>query len=360
MKCCINCFSHEWVQEFVRDCGKEVGDCDYCGLKQVEVIDVDRLFDPFSNLMSLYVPQSQACLIDGLSPEGEALLYSIQSDYGVFNDDLLSSDAAARLLEDIMQSGWDDDSGEPPVNAHDLYVRTTDEWGHTTMAEEWLAYCDAVKENPWRRPRLHPLFDEELSRLEAKVQQGTLLYRSRLGFMPVDGRHEPYAGACIGAPPPNKARPGRANKQREVVLYVADQEKTAVAEVRPARGNLVSVVEICTVQDLRLIDLHAPIRPSNPFVDEVPAYELEIEHLLRGFAEELATPLLHTDDYREYRPSQRLADLIRKRGYDGIRYPSAMNPGGSNVVIFDPKMAEIGSSRLIEVSDINIVYNTHH
>ncbi|UUZ78500.1 RES family NAD+ phosphorylase [Polaromonas sp. P1(28)-13] len=329
------------------------------GRKQVEVIDVDRLFVPFSNLMSLYVPQSQAFLIDGLSPDGEPLLESIQCDYEVFDDDLLSSGGATRLLEDIMQSGWDDDSGKLPVNAHDLYVRTSDQWGHTTMAEEWLDYCDAVKEHPRRKPHLHRLFDEELNRLKAEVQRGTMLYRSRLGFKSVDGRHEPYTGACIGAPPPNKAKPGRANKQREVVLYVADQEETAVAEVRPARGNLVSVAEIRTVQDLRLIDLHAPMRPSNPFVDEVPAYELEMEHLLTGFAEELATPLRRTDDYREYRPSQTLAHLIRKRGYDGIRYPSAMSPGGSNVVIFDPKMTETGSSRLIEVSDINIVYNAH-
>jgi hypothetical protein len=36
-----------------------------------------------------------------------------------------------------------------------------------------------------------------------------------------------------------------------------------------------------------------------------------------------------------YIPCQRLADYVHENRYDGIRYPSALNPGGSNIVFFD-------------------------
>lgn len=52
---------------------------------------------------------------------------------------------------------------------------------------------------------------------------------------------ESYQGVDIADPPATKASAGRANRKGQVVLYCADQEETAIAEVRPARGNVVSL-----------------------------------------------------------------------------------------------------------------------
>lgn len=233
-KCCPNCFSHKWVREYVRDRSDSIGTCDYCGTSGVEVIDIDVLYEPFRNLMQLYAPSDDA--------NGETLIDTIQWDYEVFEDGLYCSDGAAGLLEDILASGWDDDSGESPVRACELYRRS---WAGPTMLEEWNDYCADVKEHPDKKPDLPALFDEELGRQEAEVRQGTILYRARLGFNKTEGAIEPYAGAEIGPPPSGKAKPGRANRSGEVVLYIADQEETSIAEVRPARGLLVSVAEVC-------------------------------------------------------------------------------------------------------------------
>lgn len=357
MKCCVDCFAHEWLREFIRDSSDDMGDCDYCKSTDVRVITVDDLYEPFRNLMQLYIPKGEAFLVPDLSPDGEPLLDLIQGDYDVFGDDLVSSNAAARLLEDVMHSGWDDDSGENLVNAHGLYVRYSDEWGQTTRAEQWEDYCAEVKEHPRRRPRLHPLFSEELGRQEVEVPRGTVFFRSRLGFERADDEAQPYTGEKIGAPPRSKAKPGRVNKRGEVVLYVAEEEETAIAEARPARGNLVSVAELQAIRALRLVDLHSPVRRSNPFTDEQPEYELELERLLWAFAEELARPLRRTDDHREYRPCQMLAYRIREYGFDGIRYPSAMNPAGSNIVLYDPRLVKVLASRLVEIESVKVAYN---
>jgi hypothetical protein len=53
-----------------------------------------------------------------------------------------------------------------------------------------------------------------------------------------------------------------------------------------------------------------------------------------------------------------LAQRSRASGYDGIRYPSAMNPGGSNVVLFDPSLAEIGASKLVQIEGVKVTYST--
>jgi cobalt-zinc-cadmium resistance protein CzcA len=57
------------------------------------------------------------------------------------------------------------------------------------------------------------------------------------------GSPRPFQGEEIGAPPRERAKPGRANREGDVVLYVADQQSTAVAEQRPWRGLHVSVAD---------------------------------------------------------------------------------------------------------------------
>src|SRR5208282_1300756 len=124
LKCCANCFSNEWLRGYVHENSRSKGSCDYCGHKRVEIIPVDDLYDLFENLMNLYVPSND--------PSGELVIFLIQCDYDVFEDALYTSGRAAPLLKDMMQSGWDDDAGEPPFDVHELYYRR-----ESNMAAEW-------------------------------------------------------------------------------------------------------------------------------------------------------------------------------------------------------------------------------
>src|SRR5262245_57659995 len=108
MKCCAACFSHETLRELVSENSEDVADCDYCGSKGVQVINASAFHEYFRNLMQLYVRKLDALCVPGISPSGTPLLYLIQDDYEVFSDRLWAADAAGRLLEDFMKSGWDD------------------------------------------------------------------------------------------------------------------------------------------------------------------------------------------------------------------------------------------------------------
>lgn len=353
MKCCAGCFSHPWLRDLVNDEGVPGKSCDYCDAKDTKVLDIYQLCDPFRNLMSVYVPADEAMLVEDLSPEGEPLIDLIQEDYEVFSDDLICNAQAERLLNDILRLDWDDDSGDAYPDAGELYVRRGDQWGRTRMAEEWAEYCANIKDHSHCKYDFGPSFAEELERLTKTLNVKDQFFRARLGY---EHKYEPYKGAAIGAPPKNRAKPGRGNKGGEVVLYVADEAETAVAEVRPARGNLVSLATLSAKRQLRIVDLTSLPRTANPFVDEAPEYEQELEALLAAFAEELARPLQRSDDCREYRPSQMLIHRIREAGYDGVRYPSAMSLGGKNLVLFDPMAAEVGPSQLFKVHDLHVKF----
>ena len=74
---------------------------------------------------------------------------------------------------------------------------------------------------------------------------------------------------------------------------------------------------------------------------------------------EFATPLRHTDDTHEYRPTQFFAEWARDHGYDGLRYGSAMSDGGRNIVVFDRGAIAIRSVRLVRIDAVEVAYSDY-
>jgi hypothetical protein len=72
----------------------------------------------------------------------------------------------------------------------------------------------------------------------------------------------------------------------------------------------------------------------------------------------MSRPLERDDDKTHYVPCQKLADFIRGSAYDGIRYPSALSPEGTNVVVFDPGAADVTGSKLAKITEVTFEYET--
>lgn len=356
---CLACFDYDWLKDYVKKNASEKGTCPSCQSRQQPLIPVAALYKPFHNLISSYK------IAEGPPLEyGTPIVDLIQNDWEVFSECLIERGGTDALLESILHSGWDDDDGEPLLNASDLYVAHHRSWSHDTLDDIWKKFAECVKEYPLRKLEFHDkefhdfLINEDLlGRRTVSEPVGTVYYRARPGFVKTnDGWLEPYSGAEIGAPPPERAKAGRANPDGQVVMYCADQEATAVAEIRPIRGEYISVAEVRANRELKILDLATEPEWPNPFTDEAVNYEVEFAALLAAFAEELEKPLRYRDDPSEYIPSQKLADLVEQAGVDGIRYPSAMATGGTNIVLFDPNAPNIGLSRLVEVTDANVSY----
>jgi hypothetical protein len=164
---------------------------------------------------------------------GSPLLDLIEEDWSVFSERLVEGRGASDLLEDIVNIDWDDDSGESPVNRHELYTRHGP-WFHTSLEEHWAEFRARVRGKPELKPDFHELFGEDITRTQTEVKQGTILYRARPDFA-VDGNGKtvPFDGSEIGAPPTDKALPSRASPEGKRVLYCADNPRIAIAEIRP-------------------------------------------------------------------------------------------------------------------------------
>jgi RES domain-containing protein len=342
--CCVSCFHHPFIRNLIRAESRETGECDYCGSSRRRLIPIAALADHFHTLVNMYEQ----------SDDGDTIISLVQDGWHVFSDKLHESGESRKLLEDILNSDWDDDSGEFPVNAFDTYrSRET-----LPEVESWEAFCDEVKADPDAEPEFSEYFDEELGVAAKTLPAGTILYRARPGWNEDDqGRRLPFRGVDIGAPPPAKATAGRANRAGRAVLYCAESEMTAVAEVRPARGYWVSTCQLRTLRELRVLDLVDGIPCLHPFSDDTLAWSVQFTDLLQSFAEALSTPLARNDDITDYLPSQELCEDAERLKYDGVRYPSAMEDDGVNIVLFDPTVAEILESNLVEVTSIKIGYH---
>ena len=83
---------------------------------------------------------------------------------------------------------------------------------------------------------------------------------------------------------------------------------------------------------------------------------MEFTELLAAFGWALSKPLERGDDLAEYIPSQRLSEYVENQHFGGIRFPSAMEPDGTNIVLFDPTAVEILDSKLVQVTRSEIEY----
>jgi hypothetical protein len=333
----------------VKEHSDGVGDCEFCEAQDVPVIDTVNMANPFHNLLAMYV-------VADSYESGETLLNLVQWEWDVFAEDL-SEDMQAALLEDIVNSDWDDDDGVPTLDVRELYMSKSSGWLHQTHTDNWAQFCYEVRDDPSAAIPFDEFIAEELGESEERLSAGMALYRARLGFETDDNEERvPWSGNDIGAPPPEKASVGRANAEGQVVLYVADQEKTAISEVRPALGFYVSVGTLKLKRDCRVLDLTKDLPELNPFIRESLGWHVEIRSLLDSLGEDMSRPLERADDKKLYVPCQRLADYIRRNYYDGIRYPSALNPGGSSIVFFDPEIAEVVNAKLVKITEVKVEY----
>jgi RES domain-containing protein len=345
-KCCKDCFDDAWLRQQVERLARETGPCGYCGLENGDLVEVSELSGHFENLLTLYAPSN--------SPRGDPLYYLLQDHWGIFNEQLFESGGAATLIEDIMLGCWDDDNGEPPVDANELYIQKGSDFDYIERFEEFL---QNAKETEKVDPDFPEVLREDIWRFEEIIAADTILYRARVGYQCEQaGVKVPWAGPDIGANPTGP--PSRANRTGKVVLYCADRQATAISEVRPARGRLVSVCELGLRKDLRVLDLRRGLKALNPFLveDGLLPYWLELEDLLDRIAWALSKPLERDDSPSDYRPSQNLSEFAEDLGFEGIHYPSAMDEQGTNLVIFDPAKCVIRQSQLVKITALTIEF----
>lgn len=157
-------------------------------------------------------------------------------------------------------------------------------------------------------------------------------------------------------PLPYSASDGRANPRGIPCLYMADDRHTAIAEVRPWIGSLVSVAIMRTLKDQRLVDVREDNTRTPIYLEGEPSPEKREaavwSHVARAFRE----PVLREDNRAGYAPTQIIAEAFRSEGYDGIAYGSAFGKGQVNIVLFDIGAAELQACELHEIRNVQMTH----
>lgn len=157
-------------------------------------------------------------------------------------------------------------------------------------------------------------------------------------------------GDC-DAPPKVYAKAGRANSVGISFLYAATDKKTAIMEMRPQIGQCFNICEIEICKDIRIFDFTytAEKLKENEYVKSGDLYAISKEFSHPNYG--------NVDDYF---PTQYLCEYLREKGFDGIRYKSAVSPEGINVIVFgtdkDDRAYKIVESRVYSVKSMDIQY----
>jgi RES domain-containing protein len=279
------------------------------------------------------------------------------SEWEIFPEDE-SQGRQNAILDGIM--GWDPRDGDQ--SASEDWQRESDRWFVNPLHERWPWFADHLKRS--RRHIIDPDPTGEIVRPETWVPElieeassirqittHTRLFRGRLGSVTTahDGR-APLPADQMGAPPARLARAGRANPEGIAFLYCALDAKTAIVETGRFPGAVVSLRPLRAKKTLRLADLRGRASALEPLGTPNLREEIHNRTLLGSLGDALGQPIHPEDSSVEYIPTQYLAEVILAAGYDGICFPSALNPKGANVVIFNPTDVRVSrSGRLFEL-----------
>lgn len=362
MLCCVNCFNdkHTFLIEFIKKNGKAKGSCDYCGKKKTTVIDPSKLRLLFEPILELYRPLETG---ENVLPDenwlvvGDPLATLLDQEFLVFSEDAL--DRSGELVEAIFNGNQSrfDTTGNGSIFAPDELWRSREEsFIERPSVDQWEAFSYHLRYERRFIPDLkNDFFDDMmnpqtslppvLGRLEGILRVGERYYR---------GRTEKHTLESMGAPPRELASAGRANPRGIPFLYLAKDPETVIAEVRPWKGQCITIAEFELVEDVRIIDLSEAPRLESPFGFSENLYMLKDGYrVLEKLSRQLSKPIDPKTVEIEYLPTQYITEIIRDQGYDGMVYKSAMRSGGHNLVLFSPDKAKAMNIEYVEIIDIN-------
>jgi hypothetical protein len=319
----------------IRAESKQIGTCDFCGNGGVEILDALALKDMFAPIVDLY----------GTNDAGEDMGSIMQSDWCTFGD--LDGGKIVDLLCDI--------TGNAGLRAEKYVCRIDHD---KNQIDKWHAFREELKHENRYFPTLIPEKDHLRGLFELLTQpvleQPRNLFRAR-----INNSTTQHTINDMGMPPKDRVSNGRANPKGVAYFYAASHEKTAISEVRPFVGAIVTVAEFEVLGPIGLVDLRNPRRTASPFA--FLSGDGDLVHLYRDMpfltllGNELSKPFgPHVADL-EYLPSQYLCEFIKHSRFDGVIYRSSLAEG-DNYAIFQEDKLKLRSISSHTVTAIDVAY----
>lgn len=170
-------------------------------------------------------------------------------------------------------------------------------------------------------------------------------YRARIGNFKDNQNLNLNKDNELLAPPPEVASAGRCNAEGVSYLYLASDAKTAIYEVKPNKGDIVTVGELKFNKTLTIFITELYSKNNIPYADIRNQDNRELIALMKIINDDLKN-VVTINERVEYLPYQWFSEYIKSKGFDGFSYSSTLIDDsnlsyGRNFVLFNYANEEI-------------------
>lgn len=355
MICCIECFNDSEIRAAIEMVGHK-GDCPICKKRDVWLYDsetdefVSSVEELLDSVLEIYVPESELPIS---YPEEEKMNLEdrLLKDWKIFSGDSLE---VKQIVAGMVDESLDLDSrlldervGLPEL-FDEAYLKDNSIFG----SSNW----DVFKKYLRNTNRFHykyinlEILETILKETETVIPAGKRFYRSRVSN---EKGSRGFARSEMGAPPDDVASAGRANSQGQSCLYLSNNRKTTVKEIRAHAFDYVTIATFRTNREIRVLDLSS-ITHSSPFYSRTSkvAYLVNENHL-RKIENDMAKPMSRWDSELDYLPTQFISDFAKFLGYDGVKYYSTFDRIAYNLALFDTSACDCIYHRNYLIGDLD-------
>ncbi|WP_435579817.1 RES family NAD+ phosphorylase [Gilvibacter sp.] len=335
MNICANCFSDKELIAFIKAQGS-ISTCGICGTGDTHTILLDELVDFFQELIDNFTPDET----------GLSLRNKIQGDWSLFS----SRQVAATVLDNVL----------PKLKTQITHSDFTVNYQEEILDN--ISYWEELKEElKWNMRFVtninyltEELFWDSFFETQYELDNKTTLFRARVHHK---NEQSTYLSDEMKSPPREIARGGRVNPPGIPTLYLSDNKKTVLYEVRATYLDDVTIGEFVLdgAESIKIVD----------FTEDTSLFYIEglkpIDEIIKGkllrdkISSDLSKPMRRFDSELEYIPTQFICEFIRVfTGAEGIRFKSSLHPPGNNLVIFNQDLMSCTSTYTERVNKVDL------
>jgi RES domain-containing protein len=344
---CAQCVEDTYLQSLLANAAVHPT-CDYCGRTEPEPIAAPAhvLVEAIFTALHAYYCEPGA----GGVPYDKGYVVEAVSFEDVLED--LGFEGHSDLFDAVVNS---EANGDDFVPAADGYWAGSH--AHEVLSSGWNAFAHVVK----HETRFHfthvpeasagspfemdvrntlPTIAERLRPLIRQLPAGTEVYRAR-----IRNRNQTWVPGAVemGAPPSAKAGAGRMNPAGIPYLYASFDPVTARRELGVGARTSRTVFSAAFVLGAPLTVVDLTQLPEIPSVFDVDRKaEREQALFIRQFVATISEPVVKDGrEHIDYVPSQVICEYLAQvfdvgggERLGGLLFPSAVHPGGKNLVVF--------------------------
>lgn len=372
---CCGCIDDLHLSEIVKLEGAPI-DCTVCGSVDHPAITVERLGELLEPILRGLIEHGQDVKRFGEDDseywvrEGDSLggwIQEVLGQYFTFEDEIVKAVAEA-------EEYWPGDVDGPYWDTTSSYVAKR--VGADAYLADWQNTLEELKHGQrFFSPSARSLFDRlfrGVDELKARVGKrelpvvrqlkgGTKIFRARTCYsrsLFAEIMADPLKH--VGPVPSKLARAGRMNADGIAVCYAARDARTCIAEMRPALGGEVALIEMATTRPLRVIDLTRldKARDGKSLSYFQPDYSDEVERrsFLRRLHWLISQPIVPGRE-ADYLITQTMSEYlahVHDRPFDGILFASVQKARGINLVLFaEPGLISDDEARKFRLSYVD-------